>query len=554
MVSRPNTLTVHFEGDISQFSRAVRQANGELTSFERSTGGAGRSLSGLTAGVSTFALGATAAVGTLAAGVAAVRNFASAASDMAETQSKVGVVFGESAEAVRRWSEDSARAMGLSQQKALEAAATVGNFAQALGVARDAAAPMSQAIVQLAGDLASFNNASPEDTLIALRSGLAGETEPMRRLGVAINATTVEAKALEMGFERVNGALTEGAKVQARYALIMEQTKSAQGDFARTSDGLANQQRTLTANFEDLRAKLGAGVTPALAAATRELNKWLESKEVDQFTRDVAEGMAELGQAAQTAGRAIVELNRASRELTGSGLFTWLQEGLKAVVPGLGLLRQGIGALATLQDRRELAATEGGRGAGLADSEFNIGGTGRIRTREEIYGPPGPIFPLPDTALDKLNPTELQERLDAAALAAQKLAMDAMPNFGSAAEKASGGLGSLSASMGDMDRRMAEAFELTDIRNLQLAHKIMEEAELAAAEAVRERTLVEQALMEQQRGMISYLSGLGQRNVRFAPGVFETLARAGGLKPIGDFENITDGSGNPIPRVDVVVP
>lgn len=196
-----------------------------------------------------------------------------AASSMNETLSKSQVVFGDLNKRVLDFGATSAKSIGLSTQKAIEATATFGNFLTAMGVAKTKALDFSLAMVKLAADLASFNNASPEDVLIALRAGLSGETEPLKRFGIAINELAVSTKAAELGLEGVNGKLTEGEKVQARYALIMQQTATAQGDFARTSDGLANRQRILAAQFEDLRAKIGSALLPAVLTFVRALNE-----------------------------------------------------------------------------------------------------------------------------------------------------------------------------------------------------------------------------------------------------------------------------------------
>lgn len=191
-----------------------------------------------------------------------------AASDFNESLSKTRVVFGDSSKAVEEFASTSAKNLGLSRGAALEATSTFGNFLQALGTARAPATDMSIAMVKLAGDLASFNNASPEEVLLALRSGLSGEAEPMRRFGVAISETAVSAKAMELGIKGVGGQLSEAQKIQLRYQIIMDQTKTAQGDFARTSDGLANTQRIAAASMEDLKTKIGQGLLPVQLALT----------------------------------------------------------------------------------------------------------------------------------------------------------------------------------------------------------------------------------------------------------------------------------------------
>jgi hypothetical protein len=189
----------------------------------------------------------------------ALGNMQQAYSNLNEAQTKNAEVFKVNGRAVEVWAEDAAAAFGLSQRAAIDAAASIGNFMQSLGVTEMEAASMSMGITGLAGDLASFNNVAggAEEVLIALRSGLAGEAEPMRRLGVDISAAAVQAKALEMGLAGTAAELTQGMKVQARYAIIMEQTATAQGDFARTADGSANQARLLDAKVENLNAQMG---------------------------------------------------------------------------------------------------------------------------------------------------------------------------------------------------------------------------------------------------------------------------------------------------------
>jgi phage-related protein len=213
-------------------------------------------------GVGTAIVGGLALAGAVTFGKQAL----DAASDLNESVSKVNVVFGQNANEIMGWSSTAAQGLGMSQQKALEAAGTFGNLFSAMKIGQPAAVEMSKGIIGLSADLASFNNANPEDVLIALKAGLVGETEPLRRFGINLNAARIEAKAMEMGLAATKGELTSGAKAQAAYALIMEDSTLAQGDFARTSDGLANKQRIAAAQFEDMTAKIGNALLPAMTA------------------------------------------------------------------------------------------------------------------------------------------------------------------------------------------------------------------------------------------------------------------------------------------------
>lgn len=198
------------------------------------------------------------------------------ASDLNESASKVGVVFGAASKQIMDASKTSALAMGLSKNAYLDASGTLGNLLVSLDIAPEKAANMSQAMVKLAGDMASFNNASPEETLLAIRSGLTGETEPLKRFGVNMNEATLKTMALSMGLiTTTKEALTPQTKALAAQALIMDQTATAQGDFARTSTGLANQQRIAAAQVEDLKTKIGQGLLPITIKVTTAFNSFI---------------------------------------------------------------------------------------------------------------------------------------------------------------------------------------------------------------------------------------------------------------------------------------
>lgn len=214
-------------------------------------------------GMLKMALAGGAVVGGLALAKFAADGVA-AATSLAESTSKSRQVFGPLSADVEKFGDTAARSLGMSKQAAIEAAGTFGNLFTAMGMGVPEAAEMSKGLVTLAADLASFNNLDPTEVLEKLRSGLVGEVEPLRALGVNFNAAEVEAKAFQMGLANASGELDDSAKVQARYALILEKTKTAQGDFARTSDGLANQQRILKAQISDLSAEVGGALIPVL--------------------------------------------------------------------------------------------------------------------------------------------------------------------------------------------------------------------------------------------------------------------------------------------------
>lgn len=260
------TLTVRLEGDAKNYSDSLDQAKSKTSAFSSLAQGA-------LIGVGLGAINMAAQAGQALVGFA--QDGIGMASDLGETMSKVGVVFDENAAAVTAWASDAATALGQSQAEALGAAATFGNLFVSMGMGSDVSADMSMDLVELATDLASFNNIDPGIALEKLRAGMLGQSEPMQALGVNMTAAMVSAKALEMGLAATTAELTPAMLAQARYALILEQTTTAQGDFARTSDGLANQQRIADAQWKELQTTLGTLLLPVMTAVTSAFNKLL---------------------------------------------------------------------------------------------------------------------------------------------------------------------------------------------------------------------------------------------------------------------------------------
>lgn len=250
------TFVLKFLGDVSNALRGVGQLETKLSTSQKVAAGIGASnmLQRVGEGFTTRLMSS-----------------AEAASNLNEAQNKANEVFGASVGIVNRFAASSANAFGISRRAALEYAGTFGQVLEAGGMAREDAAGMSVELVQLAADLASFNNISIDDAMLKIRAGLVGESEPLRTVGVLLSENEVKRKAVAMGIANERGELTEAQKVQARYALILEQTKTAQGDFARTSNEMANTQRRLAAEAENAAASIGG---PLAGAYTTLSNVW----------------------------------------------------------------------------------------------------------------------------------------------------------------------------------------------------------------------------------------------------------------------------------------
>ena len=238
-------------------SKGLQQAQAQLNGFGKSIT---KSFKGIGASIgAAFALGAV---------TDQVAQMVTAASNLAESQSKVNVVFGQSAKQINDWASTSSTSLLMTKQAALEAAGTYGNLFQAFGIGQSQAQQMSTTLVQLAADLASFNNTSVDDAIQALRSGLSGETEPLKRFGVALTDVRLRQEALNMGIYDGKGILTTAQKAQASYNLILRDTKLAQGDVARTADGYANTMRAVQAAVGNAQAIIGTQLLDSVNEVT----------------------------------------------------------------------------------------------------------------------------------------------------------------------------------------------------------------------------------------------------------------------------------------------
>jgi hypothetical protein len=188
---------------------------------------------------------------------------ATAASDYGEAVNKATVILGgESVKQLEDFAGAASKTAGISKTAALDAAAGFGALGKQAGLTGEPLAKFSTDLVQLAGDLASFNNTTVDESLQALKSGLQGETEPLKRFNIFLNDAALKQEFFALTGEKVTGVLTQQQKVVAANSLIFKQASDATGDFERTSDSLANQQRTLQADLENLKTEIGQGLLP----------------------------------------------------------------------------------------------------------------------------------------------------------------------------------------------------------------------------------------------------------------------------------------------------
>ena len=205
-------------------------------------------------------------------GMNAIKNAIEYASDLTEVQNVVDQTFKNSAGVINEWSKETLNAFGLNELTAKNFAGTMGAMLKSSGVTGNEVVDMSKSIVELAGDMASFYNLDADVAFQKIRSGISGETEPLKQLGINMSVANLEAFALSQGITKAYSSMSQAEQVTLRYQYLMAQTADAQGDFARTSDSFANQLKLLQENWTGLTGQIASYAIPLLTAGLQGLN------------------------------------------------------------------------------------------------------------------------------------------------------------------------------------------------------------------------------------------------------------------------------------------
>lgn len=216
------------------------------------------------------------------------------ASDLNEEIGKSELLFGDSANMIQKWAEGTAMSLGMSKLEALQATGAFGGFFNAIGKTKKESADMSLKMAKLAVDLGSLYNTSTEEAIYALGAAMRGESEPMRRFNVFLEDGKLKAEAFALGLYDGKGPLDSLTKSLATYSFILKSTTIANDNFADTSDGLANSQKQLNAQFENAKLAVGEGLLPAMQSLVDILNN-MNFEEIGKDVGSLAKSFVDLG-------------------------------------------------------------------------------------------------------------------------------------------------------------------------------------------------------------------------------------------------------------------
>lgn len=266
------------------------------------------------------------------------------ASDLTETQNVVDVTFEDSASTINKWAQEALNAYGITETKAKQYSSTLGAMLKSMGIADDQVLQMSMDMAGLAADMASFYNLDHDTAFEKIRSGISGETEPLKALGINMSVANLNAFALEKGMNKAFDKMSQAEQATLRYQYLLEATKDAQGDFARTGDSFSNEMRKLQTNLDRIKTEFGKGLLGVVTPAISLLNNVLSDKSYQQTAiekiyseRDESLFDAEV---AYQRSLTIVDSMRSIEDESGDAVKSteeWRAalEALKDVMPGL---------------------------------------------------------------------------------------------------------------------------------------------------------------------------------------------------------------------------
>lgn len=254
----------------------------------------------------------------------AVLEYAELGSDLDEVANVVDTVFSSMNDKVREFSQNAISQFGMSETMTMNYVGTLGSMARAFNFTEAEAYEMATTLSGLAGDVASFYNIDHEEAFTKLKSVFTGETEALKDLGIVMTQTALDEYALAHGFGKTTSKMTEQEKTALRYKFVLDKLKFAQGDFAKTSDGWANQMRVFQLQWESLKGTLGRGfiiiLTPILTMLNKIIARIIEMANLFvQAISNIKKSLGGLGGA--TVGKIKTTASKAVPKLAKGGYF-----------------------------------------------------------------------------------------------------------------------------------------------------------------------------------------------------------------------------------------
>lgn len=174
------------------------------------------------------------------------------------------VAMGEYTEQAVAYANQVGDKLGIDPSQWMRQQGIIMDMSRSFGVTTDTAYKMSRALTQIAYDFSSLYNLDIDTALKKVQSGLAGEIEPLRRIGKDLSVARLQMEATKLGLTENVSKMTQANKAMLRTIALLKQSGSAMGDLARTINSPANQLRIFNAQVVQMKRALGYILLPAL--------------------------------------------------------------------------------------------------------------------------------------------------------------------------------------------------------------------------------------------------------------------------------------------------
>lgn len=185
---------------------------------------------------------------------------------------KLQVAYGQVNSSGEKLVKTMADISGLDEAELTKNLGTFRQYASTLGIVSDKANMLSENLLKVSNDLASFYGEDTEDMARRLISAMTGETEALKVLGADVSDNAIKQKALSLGVQENTSNMSAASKAILRYLLVVDQLKNAQGNFAKTINDVSNQTKIWNAQINTLKRQLGAFLVPILQTILPVLN------------------------------------------------------------------------------------------------------------------------------------------------------------------------------------------------------------------------------------------------------------------------------------------
>lgn len=198
-----------------------------------------------------------------------------AASKAEETANLFNTTFGQISSTANNVATEMASRLGTANSTMQEAIGLFGDFAMGYGQSQAAALEFAKTAAQVNLDLVSFKNISGDisTTMQTFASGLAGNLENFRKLGIIITQTEINSRLAAKGMDKLTGSALQFAKAQETLTIVQEKAANAMGDMEKTLDSTENLNRRVSEANKQLAENLGRSVNTVLNPLKR---AWLD--------------------------------------------------------------------------------------------------------------------------------------------------------------------------------------------------------------------------------------------------------------------------------------